>query len=85
MKLFLFRVFQYAFYPLLLTVVLGTCIIAINNQWNYSSIYGLVTLFLVATLMIFEYIFPLKEEWKMTMKSFFRDIKYIAVDIPIIA
>jgi hypothetical protein len=80
MKLFLFRVFQYAFYPLLLTVVLGTCIIAINNQWNYSSIYGLVTLFLV-----FEYIFPLKEEWKMTMKSFFRDIKYIAVDIPIIA
>jgi len=85
MRNILHRITTYALYPTLLILVLVIILCAIRYHWDYKSTYGLTTLGLVITLMILEYHFPLSPHWKMTAKSFLRDIKYIAIDAPVIA
>jgi len=79
------KIISYGLYPTLLLVVIAITALAINFNSNYKMVYGVTTLFLVVTLMITETIFPLKTEWKMTKKSFWRDLKYIIIDAPTIA
>jgi sterol desaturase/sphingolipid hydroxylase (fatty acid hydroxylase superfamily) len=78
-------IITYGLYPFLLAVVLLVILGAVNHHWNYSTTYGLTTLGLVLMLILVETIFPLREKWKMTGKSFWRDFKYILVDAPLIA
>jgi sterol desaturase/sphingolipid hydroxylase (fatty acid hydroxylase superfamily) len=68
-----------------LITVLLIIFAAINFNSNYKVVYGATTLFLVFTLVITETFFPLNKEWKMTKQSFWRDLKYILIDAPIIA
>ena len=75
----------YGLYPLLLIIVLSIIFLAINFNSDYKVVYGGTTVFLVLTLMTTETFFPLNKEWKMTKKSFLRDIKYILIDAPVIA
>ena len=79
------KVITYALYPTLLLIVIGVMFLAIHFRLDYQMIYGATTVFLVFTLITVETIFPLKTEWKMTKRSFFRDLKYILFAAPTIA
>lgn len=78
------RIVQYGLYPMLLTIVLTVTYLAISNHWNFAPVYAGTTAFLVLTLIFFERHFSFKLEWAMTKKSFLRDVKYIAIDLPVI-
>jgi sterol desaturase/sphingolipid hydroxylase (fatty acid hydroxylase superfamily) len=78
------KIITYGLYPILLLIVLAIIFLAINFNSDYKIVYGATTIFLVFTLMIVETFFPLNTEWKMTKKSFVRDLKYILIDAPII-
>ena len=75
----------YSIYPTLLFLVFAIIFTAIHFQWDYKLTYGLATLGLVVILMTIEFLFPMSLKWKMTVKSFWRDLKYIALDAPAIA
>lgn len=77
-------VIRYGLYLFLLVAVLAIMTGAIRHHWNYQATYGLTTLGLVLTLIFVETRYPLSPNWKMTGKSFLRDLKYIAVDAPVI-
>ncbi|PWS33182.1 sterol desaturase family protein [Pedobacter paludis] len=79
------KIITYALYPFLLFAVLAIAFLAINFNSDYKMVYGITTIFLVFTLITAERIYPLKKEWQMTRKSFWRDLKFIMVDAPIIA
>ena len=79
------KIITYGLYPTLLLIVIAILFLAINFNSDYKIVYGATTVFLVFTLMIVETFFPLNLEWKMTKKSFLRDLKYILIDAPIIA
>ncbi len=74
----------YGLYPVLLAGLFTVITLAVQNHWDYGKTYGLTTLALVLTLMALERLFPLAEKWSMTGRSFLRDLKYIALDIPVI-
>jgi sterol desaturase/sphingolipid hydroxylase (fatty acid hydroxylase superfamily) len=76
---------QYGLYPIMLGTLLGTVYLAVRLRWNYQTVYGAATLFLVAVFIAGERLFPLNREWSMTGKSFLRDLKYILLDAPTIA
>jgi sterol desaturase/sphingolipid hydroxylase (fatty acid hydroxylase superfamily) len=78
------KIITYALYPALLLLVIAIIFLAINFNSDYKIVYGATTVFLVFTLVIVETFFPLNKEWKMTKKSFIRDLKYILIDAPII-
>jgi sterol desaturase/sphingolipid hydroxylase (fatty acid hydroxylase superfamily) len=79
------KIITFGLYPTLLLITLSVIYLAIQLKLDYKIVYGATTAFLVLTLMIIETLFPLKDEWKMTKKSFWRDLKYIVIDAPTIA
>jgi len=78
------KIVSYSLYPTLLASVAAITGSAIFFQWDYKAVYGAVTIGLVLTLMLLERMFPLADEWSMTGRSFLRDLKYIALDAPVI-
>ncbi|HEV8592211.1 MAG TPA: sterol desaturase family protein [Pyrinomonadaceae bacterium] len=85
MKTFLKTVVKYGLYPFLLLSVVVVAWSAISLKWDYKFVYGVTTLALVISLILIETLVPLSRNWKMTKQSFFRDIKYIGVDIVVIS
>src|SRR6266540_5340871 len=85
MKTMFRKIISYTLYPVLLTSIILIIIAAIHYRWDYKLTYGLTTLGLILILMFFEFMLPLSTDWKMTGKSFLRDLKYIIVDAPLIA
>ncbi|PSL42694.1 sterol desaturase/sphingolipid hydroxylase (fatty acid hydroxylase superfamily) [Chitinophaga niastensis] len=79
------KIITNALYPTLLIIVFAIIFLAIKFNYDYKIVYAATTVFLIFTLMIVETFFPLNKEWKMTGKSFLRDLKYILIDAPTIA
>lgn len=84
MKQRLGKFITYGLYPFLLFSTLTTIYLAINFHLDYKSVYGITTLVLVITLVVTETLFPLSGAWSMTKRSFWRDLRYILIDAPII-
>lgn len=76
---------RYTLYPVLLGLSLAAIAGAIAFRWDYKTVYSIVTISLVLSLMGVERLFPLDRKWSMTGRSFLRDLKYIALDVPTIA
>jgi sterol desaturase/sphingolipid hydroxylase (fatty acid hydroxylase superfamily) len=76
---------RYTLYPVLFGLSLAAIAGAIAFHWDYKAVYSIVTIFLVLSLMGVERLFPLDRKWSMTGRSFLRDLKYIALDVPTIA
>ncbi len=74
----------YGLYPFLLAAVLGVIYQSIQMHWDYKTVYWLTTLFLLATLIASESLFPYSKAWSMTPANFLRDVKYIAMNAPTI-
>ncbi len=71
------KAITYGLYPFLLISQLTIFALAINFEWDLKNIFAIAGLSQFALLLIIEFIFPIKKEWKMTWRSFFRDIKYM--------
>ena len=68
----------YGLYPFLLTIHITTCSLAIYNQWDFKTVSTYISAPQFMLLFVIEFLFPAKQEWKMTWKSFFRDLKFFA-------
>lgn len=84
MKRFLATCISYGLYPFLLIAVLATGFFTIQVNADYKQVYGITTVILVVILVTTETLFPLNVAWKMTKKSFWRDLRYIFIDAPVI-
>ncbi len=84
MKRIVEKMVRYGLYPALLLMVIVVTILAIKYSWDYKIVYSAATVFLVIILIITETVFPLSREWSMTKTSFWRDLRYILIDAPVI-
>jgi len=68
----------YCLYPVLLFSVIGLFVLTLKYDWDLKTVFAWMAGFRIGILLLVEYLFPLKKEWKMTKKSFIRDLKWIA-------
>ncbi|HEX9509470.1 MAG TPA: sterol desaturase family protein [Puia sp.] len=85
MKKHLEKIISYGLYPALLTIVMLAITLSVDVGLDYKLVSGIITVFLVLILVVTETIFPLSVEWRMTKRSFWRDLKYILIDAPVVA
>lgn len=71
----------YGAYPVTLVLTIGVSTYAVWNKLDYEVIYGPLVMGLLAFYVALELLFPLKREWGMTFRNFFRrDVKYFVVN-----
>jgi sterol desaturase/sphingolipid hydroxylase (fatty acid hydroxylase superfamily) len=73
------KIISYGLYPFLLIIGLGACILSIYFDWNPANMFTFLAAGRFTILLVVEYIYPINKNWKMTWKSFFRDLKYAFV------
>src|SRR5438128_7054139 len=64
-------------WPILFAFNVATALRAISQHANYSTVLTTLLITDVVVLVTLEFLFPVRREWKMTWRSFFRDLKYI--------
>ena len=64
-------------WPVLFAFNVSVALRAITYRGNYSTVLTTLLITDVLLLVTLEFIFPVRREWKMTWRSFFRDLKYI--------
>jgi sterol desaturase/sphingolipid hydroxylase (fatty acid hydroxylase superfamily) len=72
------KIITYGLYPFLLVSHIVICWLAISYEWDLKKIAAYTGGPQFVLLLLIEFIFPIRQEWKMTWKSFFRDLKYFA-------
>lgn len=75
------RFITYAFYPILLFSHIIGAYLAISLDWNLGITYSWIAGVRLALCVIVEFSFPMKKAWKMSWRSFFRDLKYVGVGL----
>ena len=71
----------YGAYPSTLLLCIGVCTYAVRNRLDSEAVYGPLVMGLLAFYIAVELLFPLKREWGMTVRNFFRrDVKFLAVN-----
>lgn len=71
---------RYALYPLLLAATLLLFGAAVVEGWNLATVFAWLAGGRFALLLAVEFLHPARPEWRMTWRSFWRDLKYIAVN-----
>ncbi len=69
---------QWFTWPILLLGALGVALHAIASGWSYNLTYSGILAVTIVTLVTLEFLYPLKQRWRMTFRSFLRDLKYLA-------
>jgi sterol desaturase/sphingolipid hydroxylase (fatty acid hydroxylase superfamily) len=69
---------RWALYPALLAATLWIAVHAVLWRWPLAQVQGIATGALAVVLIALEALFPLRDEWRMTRRSFWRDIRFIA-------
>lgn len=64
-------------WPILFAFNVGLALRAIMQNGNYSNVLATLLITDVVVLVTLEFLFPVQRKWKMTWRSFFRDLKYI--------
>ncbi len=75
------KLITYYLYPILLFLTIGLFVITLKYDWDLKIVFAWMAGFRFGILLLVEFLFPLKKEWKMTKKSFIRDLKWMAVGI----
>lgn len=65
-------------YPVYFFGAIGIALLAIRSHWSYGIASGAIIGGTALTLILLEAIYPARHEWRMTFRSFLRDLKYIA-------
>lgn len=75
------RLIQYGLYPLLLVAMLGFATFSLNQPaGEIGNYYGAYLIALVLVMLLVETLHPLRVEWRMTHRSFFRrDLPFMVV------
>jgi sterol desaturase/sphingolipid hydroxylase (fatty acid hydroxylase superfamily) len=71
---------SYAFYPLLLAATLLLFAASVLKGWNLATVFAWIAGVRFALLLAVEFLHPARTEWRMTWLSFWRDLKYMAVN-----
>jgi sterol desaturase/sphingolipid hydroxylase (fatty acid hydroxylase superfamily) len=79
------KALTYGLYPALLVFVFTIIYLSIRYRYNFQLVNAATIVFLIMVLIAVESYFPLSKEWKMTKRNFWRDIKYILIDAPVLA
>jgi sterol desaturase/sphingolipid hydroxylase (fatty acid hydroxylase superfamily) len=64
--------------PLLLTGSISAILLAERRGWDYGAVTGICVVLSALLLVALEMRYPLELRWKMTWRSFGRDLKYFA-------
>lgn len=70
----------YAFYPLLLVGTLGLFATSLHLGWDLARVFLVMAGVRLVLLITVEFLRPARPEWKMTLASFRRDLKYMAIN-----
>lgn len=73
------KAITYYLYPLLLFLAIGSFFAAIRLDWDLKIVLTGMAGTRFVVLLVVEFVYPLKTEWKMTKRSFWRDIRYMAI------
>lgn len=71
---------SYAFYPLLLGATLLLLAMSVSRGWNLATVFAWMASARFWLLLAVEFLYPARPEWRMTWRSFWRDLKYMAVN-----
>ncbi len=74
------RFIRYGFYPLLLGATVALYFATPSHGWNLATVFAWMAGVRMVVLLAVEYRYPAKPQWKMTRASFWRDLKYMAVN-----
>ena len=74
------RFVSHALYPLLLAGTLLLFGISVVKGWNLATVFAWMAGGRFALLLAVEFLYPARPEWRMTWRSFWRDLKYMAVN-----
>lgn len=66
--------------PALLGSTLGLFFLAQHHGWNLATVFAWMAGGRFVLLLLIEFWLPAKPEWRMTWSSFWRDLKYMAVN-----
>lgn len=70
----------YGFYPLLLGATLLLFTVSVSRGWNLATVFAWMAGVRFVLLLGVEALFPARRAWRMTRSSFWRDLKYMAVN-----
>jgi sterol desaturase/sphingolipid hydroxylase (fatty acid hydroxylase superfamily) len=70
------RFVRYWFYPLLLVVTLAAAILTLRSGGNLQRAFAWFAFGRLVLLFAVEWLHPFRREWRMTWRSFLRDLKY---------
>lgn len=70
--------------PVLMTCAVSSILLAGRNGWSYAAATGISIAASAMVLVALEMRYPLDLRWKMTWRSFGRDLKYFATGVPTI-
>lgn len=71
---------SYLLSPLLLASTLILFLSAQHHGWNLATVFAWMSGVRIVLMLLIEFQFPAKLEWKMTWASFRRDLKYMALN-----
>lgn len=71
------KIITYLLYPILLISIFVLFYVSKSFGWELKKTFAIMAGIRFLILFTMEFLFPAKEEWKMTWKSFFRDLKYM--------
>jgi sterol desaturase/sphingolipid hydroxylase (fatty acid hydroxylase superfamily) len=71
---------SHALYPLLLAATLLLFGVSVIKGWNLATVFAWMAGVRLALLLAVEFLHPARPEWKMTWRSFWRDLKYMVVN-----
>ena len=66
-------------WPMMFITNIGVALHAIAQHWDTSSVLTALLLANAVVLIALESVYPVERKWKMTGRSFLRDLKYFAV------
>lgn len=70
----------YLLYPILLVITFALYLGALKFDWHLATVFAWMAGGRFVVLLIVEYLYPARPQWKMTWASFRRDLKYMAVN-----
>lgn len=73
------RFIEYWLYPLLLAATLTAAILTVRAGSNLQNAFAWFAFGRLVLLFVVEWLVPYRKEWKMTWRSFLRDLKYAVV------
>lgn len=75
------QVIKHAFYPAMLALNLGVMALSLQRGWDPKDTFRGLGAFNVATMLVVEWRFPLRQDWALTRSGFIRDVKWTLLSL----